>query len=208
MDILSGATVSTLYLVLLILGLIYALFLLFSGQFGGGDADLGHGDLDLGHGGMDHGDLHVPGGDHAAGGEDRTGLSPISPFTIAIFVTAFGATGLVARGLFQASERPSLIWATLGGLIVSTLAYIGFTYLFIKPQGSSEVRVADLVGIEAEVITPIPAGGLGEIALVAQGGRVTYSARTKDGAGLPAGQVVRILRILGGVAYVESIKEI
>jgi len=31
MDILSGATVSTLYLVLLILGLIYALFLLFSG---------------------------------------------------------------------------------------------------------------------------------------------------------------------------------
>ncbi len=207
MEIFSAATVSTLYLVLLILGLIYALFLLFSGQFGGGDADLEPGDLDLD---LDLGDsdLHVPSGDHAAGGEDRTGISPISPFTIAIFVTAFGATGLVARGLFQVSERTSLIWATLGGLIVSVLAYIGFTYLFIKPQGSSEVRVSDLAGSDAEIITPIPAGGMGEIALVAQGGRVTYSARTKDGTGLPAGQVVRVLRVLGGVAYVETIKEI
>ena len=199
MNLFSGATVSTLYLVLLILGLVYALFLLFSGQLGG-DADMGHdlpGDVDV--------DIDI--GDHAAGGEDHIGMSPISPFTIAIFITAFGATGLVARGLFQATERPSLIWATLGGLIVSALAYIGFTYLFIKPQGSSEVRVADLAGKEAEVITPIPQDGIGEIALVAQGGRVTYSARSKDKISIHGAREVRVLRIVGGVAYVEPTTE-
>ena len=42
MGIFDGATVNTLYLVLLILGLIYAVFLLVSGQIGG-DMDLDSG---------------------------------------------------------------------------------------------------------------------------------------------------------------------
>jgi membrane protein implicated in regulation of membrane protease activity len=204
MNPLAGATVNTLYVVLLILGLIYALFLLFSGQLGG-DADLGDGagdfDVDAGP------DLDAGAGDHALGAEGHPGISPISPLTIAIFITAFGASGLIARGLFLISERFSLVWAALGGVFATALVYVGFTYLFIKPQGSSEVRVAELAGLEAEVITPVPENGLGEIAVVAQGGRVTYAARAKGGAAIARSQVVRITRIVGGVAYVEPTKE-
>lgn len=192
MGIFDGATVNTLYLVLLILGLIYAIFLLVTGQIGG-DMDLDT-DVDI--------DFDVDGG--ADIGDGHHGISPISPLTIATFISAFGASGLVATGLFSTSERGSIIWATLGGVIVSALVYVGFTYLFIKPQGSSEVKVAELRGVIAEVITPIPIDGMGEIALVAQGGRVTYSARSKDNAAIARGTPVRITRIVGGIAYVEN----
>ena len=187
MGIFDGATVNTLYIVLLSLGLVYAIFLLVSGQIGG-DVDLdADADIDIG----------------ADVGDGQHGISPISPLTIATFISAFGATGLVATGLFSASERGSVVWAALGGVIISALVYIGFTYLFIKPQGSSEVKVSELRGHDAEVITPIPADGLGEIALVAQGGRVIYSARGKDGQAINRGTPVRITRVVGGIAYVE-----
>ena len=89
----------------------------------------------------------------------------------------------------------------------SALIYVGFTYLFIKPQGSSEVRVAEMAGTIAEIITPIPENGLGEIAFVAQGGRMTYSARHNHNGKIDRGTPVRILRVVGGIAYVEPIVE-
>jgi hypothetical protein len=190
--------VNLLYLVLLILGLVYALFLMIGGQLGADGGDMDH-DINLG-GGHDAG-VHVGDADHPHG------LSPISPLTIATFVTAFGATGLIATGLFKASDRGSLIWAALGGILFSAIIYAGFTYIFIKPQGSSEVRVADLAGTSAEIITPIPENGLGEIAFVAQGGRVTCSARHFQNGKVARGTPVRILRVVAGVAYVEPITD-
>ena len=97
-------------------------------------------------------------------------MPSLSPITIASFVTAFGAFGLIALGLFNASTRASLAWAAVGGLIVAVIAHFAFGYFLIAPQGSSEVRLRDIVGSEAEVITPIPADSVGEIAFVAQGG--------------------------------------
>lgn len=191
--------VNLLYFILLVLGLVYALFLLISGQIGAdGAGDMDH---DIQIGGDHDTSLHVGDADHPHG------LSPISPLTIATFVTAFGATGLIATGLFNATDRFSLLWAALGGVLFSAMIYVGFTYLFIKPQGSSEVRIADLTGTTAEIITPIPENGLGEIAFVAQGGRVTYSARHFQNEKVDRGTPVRILRIVGGVAYVEPITD-
>jgi membrane protein implicated in regulation of membrane protease activity len=194
-----GSGVNLLYLVLLFLGLLYAIFLLISGQIGSDGTDAIHHDFEIG-GGHDT-DLHLGDADHPHG------LSPISPLTIATFVTAFGATGLIATGLFNASDRMSLLWAALGGVLFSVMIYVGFTYLFIKPQGSSEVRIADLAGTIAEIITPIPENGTGEIAFVAQGGRMTYSARNNQKGKIDRGTSVRILRIVGGIAYVEPIIE-
>ena len=188
---LNSFSVNVLYLVLLVLGLVYAVFLVLSGQFAGGDADIGGDGFDL---------------DGAQGGESAPthhGISPISPLTIATFITAFGAIGLVAANLFGASDRGSLLWAALGGFVFSVLVYFGFTYMFIKPQGSSEVHVAELSGLTAQVITPIPADGLGEVALVSQGGRVTYSARSIKGISIAQGVTVRVARVAAGIAYVD-----
>ncbi len=197
MEFLNEATVNTLYFVLLAMGMLYALILLFSGQLGAG-ADLGADapdfNLDL------DGDVAL---DVEPAGDLEGGFSPISPLTIAAFVTAFGAVGLVATNLFEVSDRASILWATGGGVIFSVLTYAGFTYLLIKPQGSSEVRMADIAGSLAEVITPIPPEGLGEIAFIAQGGRVQFSARGSGTEPIGRGTTVRIKRVVGGIAFVE-----
>jgi hypothetical protein len=70
-------------------------------------------------------------------------------------------------------------------------------------QSSSDVLVASLVGEKAEVISPIPQGGVGEIAYVAGGTRLSAPARTLDGKPAARAARVKIVRMAGGTYYVE-----
>ncbi len=186
-----------LYFTLLAIGFLYAVIVLITGGlhevFSSIDmhlpADL-HAPIDLGHAGpaVGHGEVSVP---------------SLSPITIASFVTAFGAFGLVATQLFEQSARASLVWATAGGVLVAVIAHFAFGYFLIAPQGSSEVTARDIIGATAEVITPIPVHGVGEIAFVAQGGRVTSAARSVDGAAVERGTTVVVDSLVGSMAFVK-----
>jgi hypothetical protein len=188
---LTGGGLGCVYFALLLIGILYALVILVTG--GTDDAT---GAADLG------GDVDVAGPDTLQGAIDVTHVSPV---TIAGFVTAFGAFGIISQSLFHASPGMSLVWATLGGLIVGVASHVAFIYLLLKPQGSSEVTRGDIVGARAEVITPIPAGNVGEVALVAQGARVTMTARAADGGGVARGTVVAIVEQVGNVVLVEPV---
>jgi hypothetical protein len=194
--------IDIIYSTLLGIGVIYAIFIL------------------IGAGLHDIHIPHIPGLDFHVGAHDihvDTGASvdhsavkvpTLSPITVASFVTAFGAFGLISTGLFDASTRGSLIWAMVGGFVVAVIAHFAFGYFLIGPQGSSEVRLEDLAGIQAEVITPIPADSVGEIAFVAQGGRVTYTAKSADNLPIPRGTTVFIEKVIGGVAIVRTPAEV
>jgi hypothetical protein len=130
----------------------------------------------------------------------------LSPITVASFVTAFGAFGLIALGLFDSTSRGSLVWAGLGGFVIALIAHFAFGYFLIAPQGSSEVRLQDFPGMQAEVITPIPAGSVGEIAFVSQGGRVTYTAQSSNGEVIPRGATVVVEKVIGGIAMVHILE--
>jgi hypothetical protein len=177
---------TVLFAVLLGIGLIYAIVILVIGELGhadvsgGLDADAGH--IDLG------GEVKIP---------------SLSPVTIASFVTAFGAFGLIAQGLFNTPAAWSLAAAAAGGVIVAIIAHFAFGYFLIKPQGSSEVTMKDIVGAVAEVVTPIPADSVGEIAFVAQGGRLNYPAKSATGQGINRNTTVVIERVVGGIAFVR-----
>jgi membrane protein implicated in regulation of membrane protease activity len=106
-------------------------------------------------------------------------------------------------GLFDATTRGSLVWAAVGGLVMAVIAHFAFGYFLIAPQGSSEVQLRSLTGSEAEVITPIPADSVGEIAFVAQGGRITYTAKSANSTLIPRGTSVIIEKVSGGVAIVH-----
>jgi hypothetical protein len=134
--------------------------------------------------------------------QGSVGVTRVSPITIASFLTAFGDFGLVSQGLFGATPAQSLIWASIGGLVVGVLSHVLFIYAFVKPQGSSDVKLHEIEGLPAEVITPIKQGSVGEVAFVAQGGRMTMTARTRDGSAVPRGTIVTIEEILGSVALV------
>jgi hypothetical protein len=202
-----------IYFTLVAIGFMYALIILLSGGLHG--VDLGHFDMHVGGDfhvpDLHSGDIHVPdlhaGLDHAPGPGDfdhgDVRVPSLSPITIASFVTAFGAFGIVSTLLLDVPGNWSLLWAALGGLIVGTATHFAYFYLLIKPQGSSEVTTSDIIGATAEVITPIPEGNVGEVAFVAQRGRVTYTAKSVGGQPISKGTIVTVKERVGGVVLVE-----
>jgi membrane protein implicated in regulation of membrane protease activity len=183
-----------IYTACLALGLLFTIISAISSHFFGGGHD-GH--MDVGTGG------------HAEAGFDQSGIPGISffsPTVLSCFVTAFGACGLILSRI----EATKSVWisapiSAMAGLIMATLAFLLFNWMFQKTQSSSEVRVASLVGQTASIITPIPANGVGEIAYVQGGTRYTAPARTETGTSVAAGKPVRITRIVGSQYFVEAV---
>jgi membrane protein implicated in regulation of membrane protease activity len=181
-----------IYTACLALGLLFTIISAFTSHFFGGH----DGHMDVGTGG------------HAEAGYDHSGVPGISffsPTVLSCFVTAFGACGLILTRI----EATKSVWisapiSAMAGLIMATLAFLLFNWMFEKTQSSSEVRVASLVGQTASIITPIPENGVGEIAYVHGGSRYTAPARTETGTSVPAGKPVRITRIVGSQYFVEA----
>ena len=197
-DLLSGNSLNVIYAAALFIGVLYAFFLMFFHDIGDLLGDLGldvHLDL-LGIAHAGHFDLH-PGAGHEA--------ANVSTLAIASFISSFGAFGLIAVTLFDAGGVASLVSALSGGVVFGIAGQLFFLYI-LSPTVSSEVQQARLNFAADEITTPIPVNGVGQIAFVAQGGRVTYSARATDATiTVERGTPVRIERLVGGLAYVSKI---
>ncbi len=180
------------YLVCFSVGLLFTLLSALFGELFGGDH---HGDI--GSGG------HAEAG---FGGDSMPGFSPLSPTTVAAFITAFGGMGMIFHQI-ELTSHPlvSASLATLGGFGIATAVFYLFRTIFKKTQASSEGRVAALVGKDAIVITPIPENGVGEIAYVQGQSRYNGPAREEDGRAVANGKTVRIVRIVGSQFFVRQI---
>lgn len=193
-DLFADNTLNIVYAAALLIGVVYALFLLFFQGIGEafGDLDLDVGaDIDM--------DLDT---DLDAGSGEATGVSMLA---IASFISSFGAFGLISVTLLNAGTVVSLLAAFFGGLVLGVLAQLFFLYI-LSPTVSSEIRQTRLIGLVGEITTPIPSHGVGQIALVTQGTRVTYSARSTDEQEtFTRGTPVRVERIVGGVAFVSRL---
>ena len=181
----------TVYLICFGVGLVFAVVsAFFADVFGGHDVP-GH-----------VADSHGEGGFASS---EMPGFSPLSPTTLAAFITGFGGFGLVFDR-WPATSHPavSATLATIAGLGVAVLVFLLFRKIFSATQSSSEGRVAALVGMEATIITPIPQDGVGEIAYVQGGSRYTAPARAEDGFAIINGASVKITRIVGAQFYVRE----
>ena len=183
-------TVDCAYFLTFAVGFVWAIFVLFASDAGHADvADVHTGDIGLGHvDSFDVGSVEV---------------SPISPITISTFITTFGGIGIISRQAFDMPVLSSLFASTACGLLLAGLMFLFYSKFLIGSQGSSEVRVRNLAGSIAEVTVPISAQGVGEIALVAQGGRVTYPARATAGIPIAKGTLVTIDQMIGTQALVS-----
>ncbi len=76
--------------------------------------------------------------------------------------------------------------------------------LAVGSRGTSTIRPDQLVGVAAEIMTPIPAGGIGEVAALVAGQRFAGAAREVDGREVPRGTLVKVGALVGLDAHRED----
>lgn len=179
-----------IYVICLVLGLAFTILSAFFGHFFGGGHDSidasGHAEAGLSHDG-------------------EPGISFFSPTVLASFVTTFGAVGLILTKI----DATHSVWISapislISGFAVALVVLWLFNLMFSKTQGSSESRVASLIGQTAAIVTPIPDNGVGEISYVQAGSRYTAAARNEKRGVIAAGRTVKITRIVGTQFFVET----
>jgi len=184
------------YLICFGTGLVYALVVGFFAGVLGGDHDVSGGhDVDV-SGGIG-GDLHP--GDFSGG----VHFSPLSPVVISSFLVVFGGSGLIYMRMFKIDGVMSILPALLTAFAIGAAVFMMFDYIFKHTQGGVEVSLASLIGREAEVTTPIPADGMGEISFFCSGGRMNAPARSQTGQPIPKNSLVTIAKIVGNVYLVS-----
>ncbi len=204
-------TLNCVYLALFFVGVGYAIFIVITGGLASmdmPDVNIDIPQIDL------PGGVEVPGGGIEIGGPDLPpagldapdiAVSPLSPITIASFITSFGGIGVLATQFFGVSARMSLVWATGGALAISAVMYIFYSQVLIRSQGSSEIHRSDILGLEAEVMVPIGVDTPGQVSYITKSGRMSSTARSATGDPIPRGELVQIERIVGPQVLVRPL---
>jgi membrane protein implicated in regulation of membrane protease activity len=211
MPSLNLDTLSCVYFGMFLLGVGYAIFIVVTGGLSNMDipnVDIDVSQIDLpGDVGVPGADIHIGGPEIPAAGFDAPDIqvSPLSPVTIATFITTFGGIGVLAVQLFGVDPRWSLLWATAGALLLSGLVYLFYSQVLVRSQASSEIRRGELIGVQAEVTVPIGETAMGQVTYVTKSGRMSSMARSLDNTAIPRGTFVQIVRLVGQVALVKPI---
>jgi membrane-bound ClpP family serine protease len=209
---LSFDTLNCVYFALFFIGVGYAIFILITG--GLSDIDLPNVDIDIptvdlpGDVDIPGADIHIGGAEIPAGGLDAPDVtvSPLSPITIASFVTTFGGIGVLCLQFFDLDPRMSLVWATSGGVVISAAMFLFYSQILVRSQGSSLVRRSELIGLHAEVMLPIGETSPGQVSYSTKTGRMSSIARSVDGSPIPRGELVQIVRMIGQLALVKPVE--
>ncbi len=182
----------TIFLVLLLTGAALALLSVLSG--------LGHLGPHLPHPHL----AHLP---HLHGGGVHAGdVSPVNATTITVFLAWFGGIGYI---LTAATHLPMLLIVPLAGLAGLFGASLVVLFLFraLLPGQTPALRPEDyrIEGTLGRLTVPIAPKGTGEVVYNKVGVTRSDGARSVDGAPLPRGTEVVVLRYERGIAYVEPL---
>ncbi len=166
-------------------------------------------DLDIdgidGVDGVDGADADHDGGTHQrADGDDAGSPSPFNPLVMASAITSFGGVGIISMVGFGMNSFISTIIALASALVIGAALFFAVVKFMYGSQSNSVFSHDDLINIEAEILTPIPENGFGEIAYMANGIRSTLSAKSTEGNPIRRGATVIIREIDGSVAMVQQ----
>ncbi|TCS96738.1 NfeD family protein [Hazenella coriacea] len=132
-------------------------------------------------------------------------LPMLQPVTIMGALTLFGASGIIASQIYQLTPINTLLIASGVAILSFILLYVLFVRTTETAENSTGFQYQDLIGKTAEVITPIPSDGYGEILLVTSGGRTAQIAASEDGSSIPQGTQVKVQKVQDQIFYVSSI---
>lgn len=126
------------------------------------------------------------------------GDGPLSLTTIAAFTAIFGFSAFAMVGAGATPTIAGLVGAVAG--VVGGAAAWWLSRLVRSAESNTSVSSEDLLGAEASVVLAIPEGGLGEVALVRHGERVSLSAAAATA--IPRGTRVRVTLTLTATSVV------
>jgi membrane protein implicated in regulation of membrane protease activity len=149
------------------------------------------------HGSADHTVMHAH-----DGGDSADVPSPFNPVVIASAISTFGAVGIIGKAGFGMSDLSSMLVSLIFSGAIGAAIFFGIVKFMYGSQSNSAYSQEDLVGMEAEVLTPLPRNGLGEIVFVSNGMRHNYTAKSAYNEEIKRGETVRIKDISGNVALV------
>lgn len=181
-------TLAGVFLFLFAFGLLFSVVSLLLGG-GGGDADL-PGDLEL----------DIPDGDTAPGNPAIVNAS-----TVLMFITWFGGAGYILRAYNGFGAVASLALALVPGVLGAALIYLFMAKWLYRGQTRLDPADYQVVGTLGRITAPIRPGGAGEVVYVLDDKQFVDGARSLDGAAIPVGAEVQIVRYERGLAYVQPI---
>lgn len=149
-----------------------------------------------------HADVH-----HGESTGDQL-VTPMSPYVISAFMATFGGIGLISVKALGLGAFGSLLLASPSAVVVAAIFFYSVKLLSSLTQASSEAHVAELVGAEAVITVPVPAGGVGEISYFSLGTRYTAPARSEDHEPIDRETKVYISRVDAGVYYVKKMSSL
>lgn len=111
---------------------------------------------------------------------------------IGAFLAAGGFGGVLVMSSTNLGLVAGLFGGGAAGLVMGTLALL-MTRSLMRMPTDAPVRLGDVIGKAATVVTRIPEGGLGEVSLVHLGQRMKLNARAQ--VPVPAGTKVVIIAV-------------
>ena len=120
---------------------------------------------------------------------------------LAVLITAFGGFGAIAAQMGVGAVGSSLI-GLLGGVIFAAVVSL-FGRFLVGQQASSTVTDNDLIGRTAQVTVAIKPGQVGQVTCRVGDERVERIARSRDGALIDAGAIVKVDSIAGDSVIVS-----
>jgi membrane protein implicated in regulation of membrane protease activity len=182
--------VISIYLIIMLIGMILLFVILFMGGFHVGDMH-----VDVGHGGeLSH-----------AGGGEVVGHGP-SAFSLPVIlsvVTAFGAFGVIFEQAGLNVFQVPVISMVLA-ICIGVLTFYGMWKMFSMTESTTKLNYEELVGMRGTVSIPIKDGEEGQIVLTPPGrGRVQIAAISDDD--IEREEVVVALELVGNVMKVKRV---
>lgn len=188
---------------------------LFGGGGGHGHFHVGHFHIDLGghgHAGGGHGHTHFGGHGHghAGGGHGGADSGSSYPFLsysgLVMFLTCFGAAGLILNRQTSGAVLISLLGASIAGIVGAVVVFLFMSKFLMAGEVRMDPTDYQIPGTLARITSPIRVGGTGEIMYVHGGTRKTFGARSEqEGVAHERGEEVMIVRCEKGIAYVKSV---
>lgn len=168
----------------------------------GMDADVDTDADSHGHEGLnkDYGENLAHSGGHSP---DLANFNPFSLVSISSFLAAFGGGGILSM-ISGAGLAISLLTALAAGIVMAVFFWLVVGKWLFSLQGTSQARDLDMLGMEAEVITPLAHDKTGEIAYNLRGTRFTSPARLNTEGSVGRNEKVRIRMKKDNTVYVEK----